>query len=297
MKYYSRHIGDYNNDCGHLSLIEHGVYVRLMDLYYLKESGIPDDQKYRWLGARSDEERAAVDSVLSEFFVREGDVWVQTRCAREIEAHHARGEMARSNGKFGGRPRKQIENRAETASVSVENPEETDPVFLENPEQTQKKANHKPLTINHINTANAVLCAQERGSNVLELVAAPWWESHPDPTVARLVVMVRGCKRHAAFEPTAEKVEQLVHWARQFAPEDDAILGVVHEFVEQQERAKSRVYRDVLATLKNWIANREGNWRYAARQRAIDLERQRKAAPALTAGDRAQALREGLGVG
>lgn len=44
MNFYKRHIGDYIKDAAHLSLLEHGVYARLMDVYYTREAGIPDGQ-------------------------------------------------------------------------------------------------------------------------------------------------------------------------------------------------------------------------------------------------------------
>ena len=47
MNYYERHIGDYLKDTSHLSLLEHGVYTRLMDVYYTKETGIPKEDAAR----------------------------------------------------------------------------------------------------------------------------------------------------------------------------------------------------------------------------------------------------------
>ena len=42
MNYYQRHIGDYARDTGHLSLLEHGVYMVLLDYHYASEAGIPE---------------------------------------------------------------------------------------------------------------------------------------------------------------------------------------------------------------------------------------------------------------
>ena len=53
MNYYKRHIGDYMKDASHLSLLEHGVYMRLIDVYYTRESSIPEDQAARLIGART----------------------------------------------------------------------------------------------------------------------------------------------------------------------------------------------------------------------------------------------------
>lgn len=54
-------------------------------MYYTREGAIPDDQVARLIGARSRDEREALQAVLTEFFQRTADGWVQTRCEREIE--------------------------------------------------------------------------------------------------------------------------------------------------------------------------------------------------------------------
>jgi len=132
MNYYSHHIGDYRRDTAHLSLLEHGAYRQLLDMYYLSESKIPEETEvvYRRLCARTEEEKKAVDTVLFEFFKRDGG-WVHTRCEKEILEYLGKADRARNNGKLGGRPVK------------------TKEVIFGNLEETEEKANHKPLTINH----------------------------------------------------------------------------------------------------------------------------------------------------
>lgn len=109
MNYYERHLGDYAKDTAHLTMLEHGAYNLLLDRYYDKERGIPTDQIYRVTRARSKEERAAVDSVLHEFFELDGDVWINSRCDKEVIKAQAAINAARENGKRGGRPRKNPE--------------------------------------------------------------------------------------------------------------------------------------------------------------------------------------------
>lgn len=87
MNYYNRHIGDYLKDTSHLTLLEHGIYTRLMDVYYVRESALPQDQIARLVGARTSEELAALQSVLAEFFELVSGSWVQHRCEKEIEAY------------------------------------------------------------------------------------------------------------------------------------------------------------------------------------------------------------------
>lgn len=131
MNFYKRHIGDYIKDAAHLTLLEHGVYARLMDVYYTREAGIPDGQAARLIGARSKDELQAVQNVLAEFFRLDDGTWVQSRCEREIGAASAKGEQNRENGKKGGRPRKNT-----TESKSTENPDGFDVGSEKNLSQT-----------------------------------------------------------------------------------------------------------------------------------------------------------------
>lgn len=87
MNYYERHLGDYARDTAHLSMLEHGAYGLLLDRYYATEAGIPADQVHRIARARSKEEKAAVDVVLSEFFVLDSGCWRSKRCDIEISRY------------------------------------------------------------------------------------------------------------------------------------------------------------------------------------------------------------------
>ena len=124
-------------DTSHLSLLEHGVYTRLLDIYYTRESAIPADQAARLIGARTKEEREAVERVLEEFFARDGDLWVQQRCEREIATAAEKAERNREIGKRGGRPRK-----TETQTVFEQKPTENPDGFQIEPTQNPS---HKPI--------------------------------------------------------------------------------------------------------------------------------------------------------
>lgn len=124
VNYFRLHVGDYLRDTAHLSLLEHGVYARLLQVYYTRESPIPDSEKYRVIGARLQEERDAVDSVLREFFALDAGGWRQQRCDREIAAYQEKAERNRDVGRLGGRPVKS-RNPEETQTVSTKNPDVT----------------------------------------------------------------------------------------------------------------------------------------------------------------------------
>lgn len=111
MNHYPRHIGDYLKDTAHLTLLEHGIYTRLLDVYYTREGAIPDEQAARLVGARSKDERDSLQAVLSEFFVLEADGWHQKRADAEIERYREKAKRNREVGVLGGRPRTQTEPR------------------------------------------------------------------------------------------------------------------------------------------------------------------------------------------
>lgn len=138
MNYWERHIGDYARDTAHLSLLEHGVYTILLDRYYATEQGIPADQAHRLARARADEERAAVDAVLSEFFQLVDGRWVNRRVEEEIAKASVKINAARENGKRGGRPKKnQEQTQQEPSGLS-----------LGYQNETQQKAHQTPDTSN-----------------------------------------------------------------------------------------------------------------------------------------------------
>ncbi|MGI4938357.1 MAG: DUF1376 domain-containing protein [Janthinobacterium lividum] len=105
MNFYKRHIGDYIKDAGHLSLLEHGVYCRLLDVYYTRETGIPEDKAARLVGARSKDELAALGTVLEEFFTLTAGVWRQHRCEEEIAS------MQKPEPEEGEEPKESRESR------------------------------------------------------------------------------------------------------------------------------------------------------------------------------------------
>lgn len=141
MNFYKRHIGDYLKKTSHLSLLEHGIYNRLLDVYYTREDGIPEDQPARLIGARSPAEKQAVHSVLCEFFCLIDGVWRQDRCDEEIEAANEKAERNREVGKKGGRPRK-LGSDTEPRN----NPDGYFPEPTNNPSQTPDSSNQTPVT-------------------------------------------------------------------------------------------------------------------------------------------------------
>lgn len=117
MNYYERHIGDYLKDTAHLSLLEHGVYTRLLDVYYTREGGIPAADAARLIGARSRDEKAALQAVLGEFFSLVDGHHTQARSDREIERFKGKQEKARRSAEARwGAPKQQPGSNANASS-------------------------------------------------------------------------------------------------------------------------------------------------------------------------------------
>lgn len=96
MNYFEHHIGDYAEATSHLSFVEDAAYSRCIRKYYAKEKPLPADLKavQRLVGARTKEEKEAVEAVLTEFFVLGDDGWRNSRCDADIAAYQA-GEPER----------------------------------------------------------------------------------------------------------------------------------------------------------------------------------------------------------
>jgi uncharacterized protein YdaU (DUF1376 family) len=97
LNFYKHHIGDYAQATAHLSFVEDAAYSRLIRKYYAEEAPIPADLKaaQRLVGARSREEREAVQVVLEEFFELRDDGWHNKRCDEELSKANAQAETNR----------------------------------------------------------------------------------------------------------------------------------------------------------------------------------------------------------
>lgn len=138
MNFYKRHLGDYAKDAGHLTMLEHGAYTLLLDRYYTTEKPIPSSaEAYRVCRARSGVEKAAVDAVMAEFFIADGDAFINRRAEEEIaKASHQRS-VNQELGKRGGRPKKtDSDTKGKTDSVPNSNPSQTPDSTSQTPDKT-----------------------------------------------------------------------------------------------------------------------------------------------------------------
>jgi uncharacterized protein YdaU (DUF1376 family) len=119
VNYYEHHLGDYMRDTAHLSILEDGVYRRLIDAYYIKELPIPAALRdaYRLVRAVSKPERDAVQAVLREFFEEAPTGWRHKRCEAEIARfQEKRAKAQRSAQARWGAPQSQSDRNANASS-------------------------------------------------------------------------------------------------------------------------------------------------------------------------------------
>jgi uncharacterized protein YdaU (DUF1376 family) len=194
LNYYSHHIGDYLSATAHLSLLEHGIYRRLIDVYYIHEAPLPSDPKQvcRLIGARTKDERDAVDSILVEFFEESTEGWKQARCDREI----AITNKNRRNGKGGGRPPKN-DNPDETQTEPKEKPND-------NPDETQTETPHHPSPVTRHQTLKAESTPLPAKPARFDPASIPIPEGIPAAKWAEWVDYRRG-RRLTTAEPTMRK--------------------------------------------------------------------------------------------
>jgi len=94
MNYYAFHIGDYKAHTSHLSLIEDLAFRRMLDLYYLTESPLPEIKKIaRAICMRENIED--IQNVLDEFFIDTEEGYIHNRCEREIKAMNDKSGKAK----------------------------------------------------------------------------------------------------------------------------------------------------------------------------------------------------------
>ena len=180
MHYYPKNIGDYRRDTMHLSLLEHGVYMTLIDHYILNEEPFSDNiEDILWLvGARTEEEKNAVSLILNKFFKKKDDGYYHKRCDEEIQRYKKNAEVARENGKKGGRPR--------NPGVTQEKP---NPKLTNN--QKLETNNHEPLFVEFWKTY-----PHRNGTGVTKPQSLEWWNTKPLDT---LTMVLDGTKKFKAY--------------------------------------------------------------------------------------------------
>jgi len=122
VNYYEHHIGDYDSATAHLSILEDGVYRRLICLYYRTEAALPADVKTvcRLVRAASKAERDTVAAILREFFEQADDGWRNARCDAEITRYQDKQAKARRSAEARwGAPKAHSDGNANASDQSM----------------------------------------------------------------------------------------------------------------------------------------------------------------------------------
>jgi len=96
--YFQHHVGDYRRDTGHLTLLEHGIYRQLIDLYYITEKPL-DASAMRLVCVRTTEEEQAYKRVLADFFHERKGKYFHKRCDFEISKYKDKSSKAADSAK------------------------------------------------------------------------------------------------------------------------------------------------------------------------------------------------------
>lgn len=197
LPYFRLYPTDYEADTSHLTLLEDGVYSRLLRLCWMTPGcSLPDDDGWiiRRLRARSDEEIEAVKLVLSEYFSRENQRVFNCRLMKEFQHSSNRHKSAVENGKKGGRPSNSLKERDKSESYGLADEKQTAKLKKANQNQNQ----------NHNNTIGDFdefwsQCPRKIGKDA----ALRAWKSALKRSDAKTII--DGMKRHAKEVQGREK--------------------------------------------------------------------------------------------
>lgn len=172
MNYFPFHVGDYVASTAHLSWDEDMAYTRLIRVYYQTEKPIPKGQAYRLARATTPAQRAAVDSVLSEFFTTdEADgAFRQSRCDEEIcKFNDKQSKAKRSANTRWERAKTHSEGNANASKTHMRT-------------HSEGNANQEPITKNQEDISAS--CARDPDLDLeRQLREAAGWQSDPSPNL------------------------------------------------------------------------------------------------------------------
>lgn len=143
MNYYQFHIGDFRSGTINMSRHSRWIYRDMMDVYYDSEEPLPLDMDVLcdMLGVSSDDEKEIVRRHLRFKFDMTDSGYTHEVCEKVISEYRAKADVARANGKLGGRP-KGKQNKPSGYQLGYEE------VSYCEQDGTGSQTNHKPLTTN-----------------------------------------------------------------------------------------------------------------------------------------------------
>lgn len=178
MHSYQHNIKTFNNATRHLTRVERSLYRDLIELYYDSEKPLPADnfdRLARLALANTDDEKAALRYVLSEFFTESNGFYVHDYCDGQIEKFYSNTTAKALAGKASAKARQE---KQEQRKREREKDNQT-PVEQNSTDAQQNPTNHK--TSNHNKPVNNLKdITPQAADHVLEIFE--YWKAqlkHP----------------------------------------------------------------------------------------------------------------------
>ena len=159
MHYYQHNIKDFNNATRHLTRVERALYREAIELYYDGEQPLTSDLSVlsRRLMVVGDDEKNALNYILSEFFYLDGDIYRNNRCDSELEKYHSNNSAKARAGKASAAARRKKKKALNSSDATESNRRSTPVQHIANEIQLNKEPrtiNQEPLTINQYKNKN-----------------------------------------------------------------------------------------------------------------------------------------------
>lgn len=137
----------YLADTRHLSALEHGAYLLLLMMAWRSpDCCLPNDDETlaRWASVDGRTWKRIKPRVMA-FWTLAEDQWSQARLSREREFVSKRADVARANGKLGGKPKRLKSNGSDNPAGSTQATQPKAPNPNPNPTATQQDARALPF--------------------------------------------------------------------------------------------------------------------------------------------------------
>ena len=107
MDWFKFHIRPYLDATEHLTLAEHGAYLRLLLAAYKTAKPLPSDLRrvFKIVSASTTQERRSTESVLKQFWILSDDGWTNPKVVEVLDDFRVRSERNRKNASEKGASR------------------------------------------------------------------------------------------------------------------------------------------------------------------------------------------------
>lgn len=199
MHSYHHNIKTFNNATRHLTRVERSLYRDLIELYYDSEKPLPADnfdRLARLALANSDDEKAALRYVLSEFFTESNGLYVHDYCDEQIEKFYNNTTAKALAGKASAKARleKQQQRKREREKENQTGVEQDLTSVEQNPTNHKTSNHNKPETNLKDITPQAAPPAAPEKSKTAQLDYSSWPAMPTDQTMTDWLAMRKRVK-------------------------------------------------------------------------------------------------------